>query len=67
MKKLDSSWKELTKDYKITSVLGQGVEGLVLKAVHRATKKKCAIKKIECSFNNMNQMRYILREITILR
>ena len=40
---------------------------MVLKAVHRSTRNKCAIKRIKCSFNDMNYMRYILREITILR
>ena len=67
MNKLDSNWKLLKKDFKLTGVLGRGVEGLVVKAVHRESKTVCAIKRISCSFNKMNHMRYLLREITILR
>ena len=31
MNKLDSTWKVLKKDYKLTKILGQGTEGIVLK------------------------------------
>ena len=67
MNKLDSSWKHLKNEFKLTGVLGSGVEGLVVKAVHRESKTTCAIKRIDCSFDTMKHMRYILREITILR
>ena len=48
-------------------MLGSGVEGLVVKAKHRESKTVCAIKRIACSFDKMAHMRYLLREITILR
>jgi serine/threonine protein kinase len=46
MNKLDQSWKDLRNDYKLTKVLGQGVEGVVLKAIHRASNRKVAIKRV---------------------
>lgn len=64
---LDASWKILQKEYKLTKIIGQGTGGIVIKATHRIAKKDVAIKKIKCSFNQIDHMRYLLREITILR
>ena len=33
--KLDGSWKNVTKEYKLLQVLGQGTGGQVIKAKHR--------------------------------
>ena len=66
MNKLDSSWKTIKTHYKLTSVLGEGVSGQVVKAKHRETNETFAIKKITCSFKDLEKMKYILREITIL-
>ena len=67
MIKLDSKWKTVSKEYKIVEVLGQGSGGLVVQAVHRENKKVVAIKRIDFEFENLNEVKYILREITILR
>jgi serine/threonine protein kinase len=67
MQKLNSSWKSLQKDYKLLEVVGEGANGMIVKARHRATKKYVAIKKIDCSFKDLVHMKYVLRELTILR
>ena len=67
MKKLDSSWKSLKTNYKLTDVVGQGSGGLIVKARHRLSNREVAIKKIDCSFKDLNHMKYVLRELTILR
>jgi serine/threonine protein kinase len=67
MKKLDRSWITVKKDYKLLYVLGQGSYGQVVKATHRVTKKIVAIKNIKCTFDDLTHMKYVLREITILR
>ena len=54
-------------DYKLTEVVGEGANGMIVKARHRQTKKYVAIKKIDCSFKDLIHMKYILRELTILR
>ena len=66
MSKLDSSWKTIKLNYKLTTVMGAGVGGQVVKAKHRETNKTFAIKNILCSFKNLEQMKYVLREIAIL-
>ena len=53
MNKLDASWKTVSTRYKLTTVLGEGVSGQVVKAKHRETNKTFAIKKIPCSFKNL--------------
>ena len=47
--------------------MGEGAGGMVLKASDRKNKQVYAIKKIDCSFNDLYHMKYVLREITILR
>jgi serine/threonine protein kinase len=67
MQKLSSCWKALKKDYKLMEVVGEGSVGLIVKARHRLSGKDVAIKKIDCSFDDSNHMKYVLRELTILR
>jgi serine/threonine protein kinase len=67
MLKLNSSWKACKKDYKLTEVVGAGSGGMIVKARHRASEKEVAIKKIDCGFDDMMHMKYVLRELTILR
>ena len=67
MKKLSSSWKAIKKDYKITEVLGEGSGGQIIKGRHRQSNKFVAIKKIDCSFEDPHYMKYVLRELSILR
>ena len=64
---LDSSWKTVSKDYKIVDVIGQGSGGQVVKAMNRQSKTVVAVKRIECGFDNLQYMKYILREISIMR
>jgi len=67
MEKIDHTWKHLKKNYKLTNILGQGQYGLVIKGKHRENKQDVAIKKIVCNFKDLNYMKYVMREITILR
>jgi serine/threonine protein kinase len=48
-------------------MLGQGSYGLVIKGRNRETKKEVAIKKVKCDLKNLKQIKYVMREITILR
>jgi serine/threonine protein kinase len=57
--KLSSSWTDVSTDYKLIKVLGEGGGGQVIKAIHRGTKKNVAIKKIDCSFDDLDFMRYV--------
>ena len=54
-------------EYKLIDIMGEGVEGVVIKAKHRQEKINCAIKRIPCSFDDMDHMKYVLREISIMR
>ena len=67
MKKLHSCWKALKQDYKITEVVGEGSASQVVRGRHRNSNKEVAVKKIDCSFEDMGHMTYVLRELTILR
>ena len=67
MKKLGSTWKALKEHYKLTEVIGEGQGGQVVKAYRRDSLKEVAIKKIDCSFEDLEHMKYVLREISILR
>jgi len=40
---------------------------MVIKAIHRVNKISVAIKRVPCTFDDMNHMKYLLREITIMR
>ena len=66
-KLLDASWKELSGNFKLKCLIGEGSFGTVVKAKHRKTDQYVAIKKIPCDFNDMQSTKYLLREITILR
>jgi serine/threonine protein kinase len=67
MDKIDSSWKQLQKEYKLTKMIGQGSYGIVIKGKNRETKKEVAIKKVKCDLKNLKQIKYVMREITIMR
>ena len=67
MEKLDSSWKEIKTDFKLTTLLGKGSFGIVIKGKHRQSRNEVAIKRIDCNFKDMEKIKYVLREITILR
>ncbi len=62
---LNEVWK--LKDYEIKSVLGAGSYGVVVEAWHKQKNQYFAIKKISHLFNNFNETKRILREITIMR
>ena len=65
--KLDAGWRTVKNDYKIVEVIGEGTGGQVVKAIHRETKIVVAIKKIDCGFMDLGFMKYVLREISIMR
>jgi len=51
--KLHNSWNSVQKEFKLTSILGQGAQGQVVKASHRESKKMVAIKNVSCSFDDL--------------
>ena len=65
--KLDQSWKNVTKEYKLLQVLGQGTGGQVIKAKHRESGQIVAVKKVEIAIEDLDHVKYVLREISILR
>jgi hypothetical protein len=50
MLKLDLSWKAVKQEFKLTKIIGSGIGGQVVKAIHRESGKAVAIKKIDCNF-----------------
>lgn len=58
---------EVGKDYDCQKLLGSGSYGSVAMAIHKPTKTKVAIKKMEGVFEDETDCKRILREITILR
>ena len=53
MQKLDSTWKELQSDYKLMSVHGSGMNGIVLQALRRSDGQLVAIKQVLCDFDDL--------------
>jgi serine/threonine protein kinase len=66
-KHLDRHWLKVKENYKLTEVLGQGTFGKVVAAKERKTGKKVAIKFISARFDSKENVKAILRELTILR
>jgi serine/threonine protein kinase len=64
---LDKAWKLASKDYKIVELIGEGSEGQVVRAKNRNTKEIVAIKMINCNIKETVVMKYLIREIQILR
>ena len=67
MNKLSSCWNEVTTEYKIKQIIGEGSYGQVVKARHRETKQIVAIKKIDCDFGMASELQYLASEVTIMR
>ena len=67
MEKLDKTWRTVKTNYKLVKLIGEGSNGMVVKAIHRVNKIPVAIKRVACSFDNLPYMKYLLREITIMR
>ena len=57
----------LGKDYSIEKLIGTGSYGTVVLARHEPSGKKVAIKKLIDIFHYLDEARFILREISILR
>ncbi len=57
----------LGSEFQLLSQLGAGTYGTVIEAVHIASGKKCAIKKIFNAFANKQQAKRVLREVAILK
>lgn len=60
-------WKIVCESYKLRGVIGKGAGGTVIKAVHKLSGKKYAIKCIKNSFETFYVAKRVLREIQILR
>ena len=56
-------WPLIEEKYKIIKILGEGSFGQVCLAIHRASHKKVAIKKIENPFACIYAFKKIVREI----
>ena len=64
---LHFNWNFLSKEFTFMSVLGTGTFGQVVRAKHNATNLDVAIKFINTDFDQINQCRNVLREISILK
>ena len=63
-----SAWDAVTKDYELQKHLGSGSYGEVKKAIHRQSKYRVAIKRIELPADADTRIYHsIIREIKILR
>ena len=58
---------EVGEDYECVKILGQGSYGAVCSAIHKASGKKMAIKKMDGVFEDEVDCKRILREINLLR
>ena len=67
MNKLGKAWKVIKEKYKLLEILGEGSGGQVVRASHRESKTKVAIKLIECDTSDLNHMKYVCRELAIMR
>lgn len=64
---LSQEWGVILNDYIPVKVLGTGSYGHVIEAEHKLTKKRVAIKRVTCLFEDLIDTKRILREITLLR
>jgi serine/threonine protein kinase len=64
---LEAHWKLVSKDYKLRLSKGKGAYGEVVLAKSRATNEKVAIKYIPVNFSKAQDLKALLRELTILR
>ena len=60
-------WKVILDEYEPIKVLGTGSYGHVIEAEHKESKRKVAIKRVSCLFEDLIDTKRILREITLLR
>jgi len=71
MQKIDFKSKfadwEIGDDYEIIKIIGKGSYGDVAEAIHKASKRKVAIKRIYRVFEDLVDCKRIVREIAILR
>ena len=66
-KQMMKEWKPILDKYEPIKVLGSGSYGQVIEAMNKTTKKKVAIKRVTCLFEDLIDTKRILREITLLR
>jgi mitogen-activated protein kinase 1/3 len=66
-KQIIKEWKPILDKYEPIKVLGSGSYGQVIEAINKSTKKKVAIKRVTCLFEDLIDTKRILREITLLR
>ena len=64
----DATWQCILEDYQIKNLIGAGSYGEVMKAKHKQSQIKVAIKKINIPVNaSIHLYKCIIREISILR
>ena len=66
-KQMMKEWKPILDKYEPIKVLGSGSYGQVIEAMNKTTKRKVAIKRVTCLFEDLIDTKRILREITLLR
>ena len=64
---LSRHWKHVKGEYQLLEVIGEGTFGMVLKAKHRKHGKMVAIKFIKYDTKDTIQLRYVIRELSLLR
>ena len=67
MSKLEKQWRTVKSTYKLEQILGSGSFGQVVKAKNRQTKQPCAIKCVQFNKSQLTSLKYIIREIQILK
>jgi serine/threonine protein kinase len=60
-------WGEVMPEYEVKKVIGWGSYGKVAEAIHVATGKKVAIKKMLNLFEDVIDTQRLLREIQLLK
>jgi mitogen-activated protein kinase 1/3 len=62
-----NEWRIVLDTFDPIKVLGTGSYGYVIEAENKSTKKRVAIKRVTCLFEDLIDTKRILREITLLR
>ncbi len=64
---LEIEFSEISQNYKIQNLIGEGSYGIVVKAINKKTNKTCAIKKLKNIISDSINSKRLLREINIFR
>ena len=64
---IEEEFSEISENYKIQNIIGEGTYGIVVKAINKKTNEICAIKKFKQVISDSINSKRILREINIFR